>query len=51
MGFPEGMPELAPFPVEFAIVTIFGILMPIVGYLLYRWSEKEARKRGNLSAY
>jgi len=51
MGFPEGMPELAPFPVEFTIVTIFGILMPIVGYLLYRWSEKDARKRGNLSAY
>src|SRR4030066_95893 len=39
MGFPEGMPELAPFPVEFTIVTVFGILMPIVGYLFYRWSE------------
>lgn len=51
MGFPDGMPELASFPVEFAIVTIFGILMPIVGYLLYRWSEKGARKRGSLSSY
>jgi ABC-2 type transport system permease protein len=51
MGFPQGMPELAPFPVELVIVTVFGILMPIVGYLLYRWSEREARKRGSLSAY
>ena len=51
MGFPEGMPELAPFSVELIIVTVFGILMPIVGYYLYRWSEKEARRRGNLSNY
>ena len=51
MGFPEGMPELAPFPVEVTIVTVFGILMPIIGYLLYRWSEKAARKRGSLSSY
>jgi ABC-2 type transport system permease protein len=51
MGFPEGMPELAPFPVEFTIVTVFGILMPILGYLLYRWSERHARKVGNLSTY
>ena len=51
MGFPDGMPELAPFPVEFTIVTVFGILMPIVGYLFYRWSEKLARKRGSLSSY
>lgn len=51
MGFPEGMPELAPFPVEFVIVTVFGILMPIVGYLLYRWSERLARQRGSLSSY
>lgn len=51
MGFPEGMPELAPFPVEFIIVTVFGILMPIIGYWLYRWSERAARQRGNLSSY
>jgi ABC-2 type transport system permease protein len=51
MGFPEGMPELAPFAAEFVIVTAFGILMPIVGYWLYRWSEREARKRGSLASY
>jgi ABC-type polysaccharide/polyol phosphate export permease len=51
MGFPDGMPELAPFAVELIIVTAFGILMPIIGYWLYRWSEREARKRGSLSSY
>lgn len=51
MGFPEGMPELAPFSVEIVIVTAFGILMPVVGYLCYRLAEKAARQRGSLSSY
>jgi ABC-type polysaccharide/polyol phosphate export permease len=51
MGFPEGFPELAPFPVEFWIVTIFGITMPILGYYLYRAAERKARKDGSLSNY
>ncbi len=51
MGFPPGYPELAPFPVEVIIVTVFGVVMPPVGYLLYRRAENFARKRGSLSAY
>jgi ABC-2 type transport system permease protein len=51
MGFPPGFPELAPFPVEFAIVTVFGLLMPWVGYLLYRRAEDAARREGSLAAY
>jgi ABC-2 type transport system permease protein len=51
MGFPEGFPELAPFPVEFWIVTLFGLLMPVLGYYLYRGAERRARKEGSLSNY
>jgi ABC-2 type transport system permease protein len=51
MGFPPGFPELAPFPVEVVITTLFGILMPIVGYLLYRRAENYARRRGSLSTF
>jgi ABC-2 type transport system permease protein len=51
MGFPPGFPELAPFPVEVAIITTFGILMPFLGYALYRRAETQARRQGSLSAY
>jgi len=51
MGFPPGFPELAPFPVEFVIVTAFGLLMPLVGYLLYRRAEDKARRDGSLAEY
>ena len=51
MGFPPGFPELAPFPVEVIIITVFGILMPFVGYALYRRAENQARRQGSLSAY
>ncbi len=51
MGFPPGYPELASFPVEVIIVTLFGVIMPPVGYLLYRRAENFARRRGSLSAY
>jgi len=51
MGFPPGFPELAPFPVEVIIITVFGILMPVVGYSLYRRAEASARRAGSLSAY
>jgi ABC-2 type transport system permease protein len=51
MGFPAGYPELAPFGVEVVIVALFGILMPVVGYWLYRREEDVARRRGNLSEY
>ena len=51
MGFPNGFPELAPFQVEFWIVTIFGLGMPILGYFLYRAAERHARSEGSLSNY
>jgi len=51
MGFPPGYPELAPFPVEVAIITVFGVLMPVIGYALYRRAEVQARRQGSLSAY
>jgi len=51
MGFPPGFPELATFPVEFVIVTLFGVLMPLIGYLLYRRAEDAARRDGSLSVY
>ncbi len=51
MGFPPGYPELAPFPIELVIVTLFGLVMPPLGYLLYRRAENYARKHGSLSTY
>lgn len=51
MGFPSGFPELAPFNIELGIVTMFGVLMPWVGYGLYHWAERYARRTGTLSAY
>ena len=51
MGFPPGFPELAPIEVEIVIVTAFGILMPILGYYLYKRAEHQARSTGTLSEY
>lgn len=51
MGFPPGFPELANLTVELIITTLFGLLMPPLGYLLYRRAENYARKRGSLSTY
>lgn len=51
MGFPQGFPELAPIEVEIAIVTIFGILMPIIGYAMYRSAENDARRKGSLAEF
>lgn len=51
MGYPSGFPELAPIEVELIIVTLFGILMPIIGYIMYRWAENNARRKGSLSEY
>ncbi len=44
-------PELASLPVEIVIVTTFGLLMPVVGYWLYRREEDIARAKGSLSEY
>jgi len=51
MGFPPGYPELAPIQTEVLIVTLFGIGMPILGYLLYRRAEWAARREGSLATY
>jgi ABC-type multidrug transport system permease subunit len=51
MGYPSGFPELASIEVELVIVTLFGILMPIIGYIMYRWAENNARRKGSLSEY
>ena len=51
MGFPKGFPELAPIETELLIVTLFGLLMPLLGFWLYRQEENRARARGSLSEY
>jgi ABC-2 type transport system permease protein len=51
MGYPRGFPELAPLGVEVAIVTAFGLLMPVIGFWLYRREENIARRKGSLSEY
>lgn len=51
MGYPAGFPELAPIEVEILITTLFGVLMPVIGYLLYRSSEAYVRKSGGLAEY
>lgn len=51
MGYPEGFPELAPIGVEIVIVTLFGLLMPLIGYWSYRAAEDHERRSGGLSEY
>ena len=51
IGLPAGYPELAPLSVEIPIVVAFGIISPIVGYLVYKRAERSARKQGNLGEY
>lgn len=51
MGYPAGFPELAPIQVELVIVTLFGLLMPALGFWLYRREENRARRTGSLSEY
>jgi ABC-2 type transport system permease protein len=51
MGYPAGYPELAPIEVEIVIVTVFGLVMPLLGFWLYRRAEDQARRKGSLSEY
>jgi hypothetical protein len=51
MGYPDGFPELAPLQTEMIIITVFGLLMPFVGYFLYRKAEDVARRKGSLAEY
>jgi ABC-2 type transport system permease protein len=51
LGYPNGFPELAPIEVELPIVALFGLLMPFLGFWLYRREEDRARRSGSLSEY
>lgn len=51
MGYPEGFPELAPIEMELWIVAVFGIVMPLLGYTLYRRAEDHARRIGSLAEF
>lgn len=51
MGYPPGFPELAPIEVEILITSLFGILMPLIGYAWYRASEAHVRRSGGLAEY
>ena len=51
MDYPAGFPELASIEVEIVITTLFGILMPVIGYLWYRASEAHVRRSGGLAEY
>jgi ABC-2 type transport system permease protein len=47
----EGYPELLPLEVELVIVSLFGILGPIVGYAVYKVVERSSRRAGTLGEY
>ena len=51
MGYPPGFPELVSIETEIIIVTVFGLVMPFLGYLLYRSAENVARRKGSLAEY
>ena len=51
MGYPPGFPELAPIGFEIVVVTLFGLLMPVIGYFLYRRAEDHARRSGSLAEF
>jgi ABC-type multidrug transport system permease subunit len=51
MGYPPGFPELATIEIETIIVTIFGLVMPVLGYFLYRRAEDATRRKGSLGTF
>jgi ABC-2 type transport system permease protein len=51
MGYPTGFPELLPIGQELVIVTGFGLLMPLVGYILYKAAEHKVREDGSLAEF
>lgn len=44
-------PELLPFEIEFALVLVFAIIIPILGILFFHRTVKTAKKDGNLAEY
>lgn len=51
MGYPPGFPELLPIGQELVIVTGFGLLMPLAGYVLYKAAERKVRVDGSLAEF
>lgn len=51
MGLPAGHPELAPLPVELAILAVGALVMPVLGLWLYHHAEADARRNGTLGLY
>lgn len=51
MGYPPGFPELLPIGQELVIVTGFGVLMPLLGYVLYKAAERKVRTDGTLAEF
>lgn len=51
MGYPPGFPELLPIGQELVIVTGFGLLMPLLGYVLYKAAERKVRVDGTLAEF
>lgn len=51
IGFPVGFPELGPVVFEVGVVTLSGILMPMVGFFFYHWLERRIRQVGNLAEF
>jgi ABC-2 type transport system permease protein len=51
MGYPPGFPELLPIGQELVIVTGFGLLMPLLGYGLYKAAERKVRVDGSLAEF
>ena len=51
MDYPDGFPELLPMGPELVIVTGFGLLMPLLGYGLYKAAERKVRLDGRLAEF
>jgi ABC-2 type transport system permease protein len=51
MGYPPGFPELLPIEQELIIITAFGTVMPLLGYLLYKAAERKVRIEGSLGEF
>lgn len=44
-------PELLPFEIEFGVVLISAIILPILGILFFRRTIEKAKREGNLAEY
>lgn len=51
MGYPAGYPELVSAQTEWLIVPCFGIIMPFIGFLFFRWTISRQRAKSGLSDY